>query len=96
MDKWLFLIVILCFLFVLTYDPKSRGLENFVPSPPSTLCQAPSGCCNQNKYMADHPTQCERAHYQGVQFANPNYGCPPKIPEAELGAIVKAGCGITM
>ena len=47
-----------------------------------------SDCCSDNNYMANNPTQCEPAHYQGVQFADMDYGCPKRHPEAYMGAII--------
>jgi len=77
MNKVIQLIALLAFVFVLTYDPKSRKLESVI-----------EGCCNSPGHMARNPEQCEPAHYQGVQFGNPNYGCPPKYPPTHLGALV--------
>lgn len=47
-----------------------------------------SQCCSDTNYMANNFTQCEDAHYRGVQFANMNYGCPTRHPDAYMGAII--------
>tara|TARA_R110002072_G_scaffold41761_10_gene116812 strand:- start:1094 stop:1345 length:252 start_codon:yes stop_codon:yes gene_type:complete len=78
-------LVILAILFVLTYDPKSRTLEN-VLEPTSQEKK----CCTDNTYMANHNTQCENVHYQGVQFGIEEYGCPTRHPKQSMGAIISA------
>ncbi len=71
-------------LFVLTYDPKSRTLENVIEGSESNA----KPCCERNNYMANNQTQCESVHYQGVQFGNENYGCPTRHPRQAMGAII--------
>jgi hypothetical protein len=78
-------LVILAILFVLTYDPKSRTLENVIESPSQK-----KECCNDTVYMANNSTQCENVHYQGVQFGNEQYGCPTRRPGQSMGAIIGA------
>lgn len=73
-------LVIIAILFVLTYDPKSRTLEN--------VLEGPKPCCEDTTYMANNPTQCENVHYQGVQFGNEKYGCPTRRPMESMGAII--------
>ena len=74
-------LVIMAILFVLTYDPKSRVLENVLEGPNKP-------CCEKGDYMANHQTQCENVHYQGVQFGNEKYGCPTRHPRQTMGAII--------
>ena len=82
-------LVILAILFVLTYDPKSRVLENVLEGPGSNARGVDSKpCCEKNDYMANHQTQCENVHYQGVQFGNEKYGCPTRHPRQSMGAII--------
>jgi hypothetical protein len=88
MDKWLFLIVILCFLFVLTYDPKSGNLDKYIRKKENFTEQPVKTCCNNVNYMANNITQCRPAHFQAVQFGDLNYGCPEKLPKTYLGAIL--------
>ncbi len=71
------LLMLLAVLFVLTYDPRSRTLENVIEP-----------CCNNNEYRANNMTQCESGYYQGVQFGNTDYGCPTKSPKEHMGAII--------
>lgn len=86
MNQFLQLLVLLAFIFCLTYDPKSRTLENFIEGPKSQ--PAPGGCCSRTQYRADNPVQCEPPYYQGLQFANPEYGCPRRFPHVSMGAII--------
>ena len=90
MDRWLFFIVIVSFLFIITYDPKSRKLENFIPKKESMEAEADQGktCCSVTKYRADNPYQCEPGYYQGLQFADTDYGCPQVRPVVYEGAIM--------
>jgi hypothetical protein len=30
MDKWIYILVIICFIFILTYDPKTKNLEKVI------------------------------------------------------------------
>ena len=94
-----YIIAFLAIVFVLTYNPKSGGAEKYQPAPINstgvrevTITPAPHskqpGCCSDNTYMANNVTQCENAHYQGVQFAATDYGCPIRLPSARLGAIL--------
>jgi len=83
--KLIVLLFIAAFIFCLTYDPKSGRIESLVKA---TTDQKQAGCCSDNSYMAKNPTQCSPAHYQGAQFANPEYGCPQKHPETFQGAII--------
>ena len=78
-------LIILAILFVLTYDPKSRTLENVLEGSNGTDSKP---CCERNAYMANHQTQCESVHYQGVQFGNEKYGCPSRHPRQTMGAII--------
>ena len=83
------LLVILAVLFVLTYDPKSRTLENMIEGSDSKANSVDSKpCCERTNYMANNHTQCESVHYQGVQFGNENYGCPTRHPSQAMGAII--------
>jgi len=91
MDKWLFLIVVLCFLFCLTYDPKSQTLKSFInpyAAVPKKEHYREKPCCDNVMYMAENSTQCQPRHFYGVQFGTLNYGCPPKIPKTWMGAIL--------
>ena len=72
-------------VFVMMYDPKSKRLEQFMTG---VTPQKGEPCCNNNGYMATHRVQCEAPHYQGVQFADSNYGCPTRHPQVRDGAII--------
>ena len=77
-------------LFILTYNPKTGSLDRYLSTPaPSQEPQAPSGtCCNSTDYRAENNKQCRSAYYQGLQFGDPDYGCPVKDPQTCLGAII--------
>lgn len=77
-------LIILALIFVLTYDPKSKTLEKIIN--PENY-KAP--CCQDEKYRADNPDQCETPYYHGLQFGDPEYKCPKKHPETILGAIIE-------
>jgi len=79
-----YLLALLAILFVISYDPKSGTIEKFI-NPGSNKNK---GCCDNTEYMADNRRQCEHAHFQGVTFANQNYGCPAKTPEVNMGAVI--------
>ena len=86
--KAIYILSILAIVFVLTYKPRTRRVENFTEFQQAKYPARDSQCCSKNDYMAKNPTQCTPPHYQGVQFAEPKYGCPVKHPEAYLGAII--------
>ena len=71
------ILVILAIVFLLTYDPNSRTLEQFID---------PQKCCADNTYMAHNPTQCESPHFISRQFGEPA-SCPPKYSHAYLGVL---------
>lgn len=78
-SNWIKLLALAALVFCITYDPRSRRLESFI--------SGDGTCCNKLDYRAKHAEQCEPAHYQGVQFADPNYGCPKPAPRTHDGAI---------
>lgn len=95
MDKWLFLIVIVCFLFCLTYDPSSHNLDKYIIGNsrnekyeinPEQVNNKMS-CCDNVNYMANNNKQCGPAHFQGIQFAE-SYNCPKQVPVTDQGAIL--------
>ena len=81
-----YILAFLAVIFVLTYDTKTGRLEKFMGLKPQQ--EAAKTCCNNNDYMANNFVQCENAHYEGVQFANTNYGCPERHPQVMGGAII--------
>jgi len=88
MDKWLFLIVLSCFLFCLTYDPKTRGLEKYMINPSVAMPSPQQSCCNNLNYRAENMRQCSPPYYQALQLGDKDLGCPSKHPKADLGAII--------
>ena len=89
MDKCLSFLILICVLFVMTYNPKTGNLEQYIlnPQPPRQDAQQ-KPCCSDTDYRADHPVQCRAAYYQGLQFGDPNYGCPVRDPAVCKGAII--------
>ena len=96
-----YILAFIAIAFVLTYNPKSGGIEKYIlkPAPVDStgvrevdiaakVHSKEPGCCSNNNYMANNVTQCEYPHYQGVQFADSNYGCPERLPPAWKGAIL--------
>jgi hypothetical protein len=82
MDRWLFFILLASFVFVITYDPRKGTLhQEFY-----TSSEQASSCCAD---PAENPSRCMNPHYVGVQFADPNYECPPETPVVRDGAIIK-------
>ncbi len=89
MDKVVWALILISILFIITYNPKSGRIEQFsnIVTPASSQS---SQCCDSQEYRANNSTQCENTYYQGVQFGNPNLGCPRKIPTAVSGVITAA------
>lgn len=81
----IYILAIIAVVFVMMYDPNSRRLEQFVTG---VTPQKGEPCCNNTEYMANNRVQCEAPHYQGVQFADQNYGCPTRHPQVRDGAII--------
>jgi len=81
-----YILAFLAVIFVLSYDTKSGTIERFMGVPAGQQPAAP--CCNNNTYMANNPTQCQNAHYEGQQFASSDYGCPIRQPKVQGGAII--------
>lgn len=68
-----YLFAAIAIIFVLSYDTKSGTIEKFMGMRQQGQAKT---CCNQPGYMANNPQQCQQAHFEGVQFADGNYGCP--------------------
>jgi hypothetical protein len=93
-----YIVALLCVVFVLMYKPKKEkytGPTKPPQAPVSAKEVAPQGgeeqggqCCSNLDYMANNYRQCRNVHQEGIIFADPNYGCPEKVPETYLGAII--------
>lgn len=70
------LVILIAIVFVLTYDPKSRGLDKLMP-----LDKSPAATAKGNY------KQCEATHFQSVQFAQPE-ACPLNDGRNSMGAII--------
>ena len=81
----IYILAIIAIVFVMMYNPNSKRLEQFMNG---VTPQKGEPCCNNTDYMATHRVQCQAPHYQGVQFANPDYGCPERHPKVWDGAII--------
>ena len=69
---------------MLTYNPKKGVLNNMLASELGII----KSCCSDDIYRGKNPGRCEDPHYNGIQFANPNYACPIDADRARLGAII--------
>jgi hypothetical protein len=87
MDRCLLAVIVVSVIFIITYDPQKGNLNNFIPQK-EKFTEEKVPCCNKLDYRSTHPWQCEPAYYQGLQFADPNYGCPPVQPVVYKGAIM--------
>ena len=67
------LIFLLGFVFVLTYDPSSGGLDHLVGKKPEKPPQN---------------AECKEGHFQEIQFAQQGYECP-KEKGTHMGAIIR-------
>ena len=83
--KAIYILAMLVVVFVFMYDTRSGRLEKFMNGVQASQEKQP--CCNNNDYMATNFTQCQAPHFQGVQFADTNYGCPERHPKVHGGAI---------
>tara|TARA_Y200000002_G_C22664079_1_gene657162 strand:+ start:563 stop:781 length:219 start_codon:yes stop_codon:yes gene_type:complete len=66
------LIFLIGFVFVLTYDPSSGGLDHLVGKKPEKPPQN---------------AECKEGHYQEIQFAKMGYPCS-KEKKTHMGAII--------
>jgi hypothetical protein len=99
MNTWIWALFVIVFVFLLTYDPKSGTMKSTIASVSGTGVSsggtgsnssgvAPS-CCADDTFRAQNPKKCEDPHYNGVQFANPEYTCPTAPDTAQMGAIIR-------
>ena len=97
--KFSSIVLLIGVIFVLTYNPKTGFLDRYIQSPPllpsvktpttgTTEDEENSACCNSTDYRAENNVQCRAAYYQGLQFGDPDYGCPTKQPSTCQGAII--------
>ena len=84
MNTFLWVIIVVVIIFMLTYNPEKGVLNNVLAS--ELGIKKP--CCADDTYRAKNPGRCEDPHYNGIQFANPNYACPTDSDRAVLGAII--------
>lgn len=87
--KLIYIVALLAVVFCLSFKPEGFRLPGPLHQGQRVVTK-PSDpqCCSKTNYMANNNTQCEYAHYQGVQFADPQYGCPVRHPKAYMGAII--------
>ena len=73
-------IVVLVFVFLLTYDPKSRKLEKYLTSP---------GQADKMEMESRRSAQCESARYHEVQFnSKAREGSCAGTPMEYMGAVI--------
>jgi len=69
MVKLIHLALIAVVIFVLTYDPKSGTLTNFINNTQTDKKPVITKCCDDPKCVAKHPNQCKNVNYESIQFA---------------------------
>jgi len=94
MNTWIWALFVIVFVFLLTYDPKSGTMKSTIASVSGTGVSSNSSgvapsCCADDTFRAQNPKKCEDPHYNGVQFANPEYTCPTAPDTAKMGAIIR-------
>jgi hypothetical protein len=81
MNKLIWIVVIIVFVFLLTYDPKSGRLEKYITTPQVARVAPPSLTLNK----------CSEDRYYELQF---NEKAPPGTcagtPKEVLGAVIQA------
>jgi len=103
MNTWIWALFVIVFVFLLTYDPKSGTMKSVIGSvggsgvssggtgtrTGSNSSGVAASCCADDTFRAQNPKKCEDPHYNGVQFANPEYTCPTAPDTAQMGAIIR-------
>jgi hypothetical protein len=93
MNTWIWALFVIVFVFLLTYDPKSGTMKSVIGSvggsSGGTGTRVGASCCADDTFRAQNPKKCEDPHYNGVQFANPEYTCPTAPDTAQMGAIIR-------
>jgi len=81
MNKLIWIVVIIVFVFLLTYDPKSGRLENYITTPQVARVAPPPST----------PTKCPAERYYELQFNEkaPSNACAG-TPKEFLGAVIQA------
>jgi len=87
-DKWVLVVVVVVFIFLLTYNPSSGTLNKVISGDKKAAKPAPS-CCSDDTFRAQNPEKCKDPHYNGLQFGEPDYACPMGPDRTALGAIIQ-------
>ena len=85
MVSLVWIVAIVVFVFLITYNPSSGTLNKVIRNNSGV---GPSGCSNDT-YRAQNARKCEDPHYNGIQFANPEYATPDGPDRTSMGAIIR-------
>jgi hypothetical protein len=88
MNTFLWIIIVAVIIFMLTYNPEKGVLNKVLASELNIKAPPTPSCCSDDTYRAKNPGRCEDPHYNGLQFANPNYACPTDSDRTKMGAII--------
>ena len=87
MNTFIWVVIVAVIVFLLTYNPEKGALNTMLAGELGIKAPVPA-CCADDTYRAKNPKRCEAPHYNGVQFADPNYTCPIGPEQSALGAII--------
>lgn len=87
MVSLVWIVAIVVFVFLITYNPSSGTLNKVIGRSNSPV-GAGTGCSNDT-YRAQNARKCEDPHYNGIQFANPEYATPEGPDRTSMGAIIR-------
>jgi len=85
MNTFIWVVIVAAVIFLLTYNPEKGALNTMLAG--ELGLKAPT-CCADDTFRAKNPQRCEAPHYNGIQFADPNYACPADADRASMGAII--------
>ena len=88
MVSLVWIVAIVVFIFLITYNPSSGTLNKVIGRSNSPSGAGPMGCANDT-YRAQNPQKCEDPHYNGLQFADPAYATPAGPDRTAMGAIIR-------
>lgn len=88
MNTFIWVVIVAAVIFLLTYNPEKGALNTMLAGELGINPPVASTCCADDTYRAKNPKKCEAPHYNGVQFADPNYTCPIRPEQSKLGAII--------
>ena len=88
MNTFIWVVIVAVVIFLLTYNPEKGVLNTMLASELGIKKPTAPACCADDTFRAKNPKQCEAPHYNGIQFADPNYACPVDADRTSMGAII--------